>query len=95
MTVNYICGFMEDMEDIATIFILEHFIPLVNKHITLVERRILKGETIPHEEKLFSVFETYTEWIKKGKQRPNVELGKKLTITTNQYNLIIDCQDLH
>ena len=83
---------VEDMEDIATIFMLEHFIPLVNKHIDLVERRILKGETIPHEEKLFSVFETYTEWIKKGKQRPNVELGKKLTITTDQYNLIIDYQ---
>ena len=41
---------------------------------------------------MFSVFETYTEWIKKGKSRPNVELGKKLNITTNQYNLIIDYQ---
>lgn len=83
---------MEDMEDIAIIFMLEHFIPLVDKHIDLVERRILKGETIPHEEKLFSVFETYTEWVKKGKQRPNVELGKKLNITTDQYNLIVDYQ---
>ena len=83
---------MEDMDDIATIIMLEHFIPLVSKHIDLVERRILKGETIPHEEKLFSVFETYTEWVKKGKSRPNVELGKKLTITTDQYNLIIDYQ---
>ncbi len=83
---------MEDMEDLATIFMLEHFIPLVRKHIDLVERRILKGETIPHEEKLFSVFETYTEWVKKGKSRPNVELGKKLNITTDQYNLIIDYQ---
>ena len=65
---------------------------LMNKHIDLVERRILKEETIPHAEKLFSIFETYTEWIKKGKKRPSVELGKKLNITTDQYNLIIDYQ---
>ena len=44
---------------------------------------------------MFSVFETYTEWVKKGKMRPNVELGKKLLITTDQYNLIIDYQILN
>jgi len=32
----------------------------------------------------------YTEWITKGKLHPNVELGKKLAITTDQYNLIVD-----
>ena len=83
---------VEDTNDLTTILMLEHFIVLVNKHIYLVERRILKGESIPHDEKLFSVFETYTEWVKKGKNRPNVELGKKLAITTDQYNLIIDYQ---
>jgi hypothetical protein len=81
-----------DVQDLTTHLTLEHFIPLVNKHIDLLERRVLKGETIPHEEKLFSVFETYTEWIKKGKTRPNVELGKMLNITSDQYNLIIDYQ---
>jgi hypothetical protein len=50
----------------------------------------LKGETIPQEEKMFSIFETYTEWITKGKLRPSVELGKKVNITTDQYQLIID-----
>ena len=69
---------------------LERFISLINKHIDLVYRRIIQGEKIPHEEKLFSIFEEYTEWINKGKQRPNVELGKKLSITTDQYGLIID-----
>jgi hypothetical protein len=28
--------------------------------------------------------------INKGKSNPNVELGKKLAITTNQYHLIVD-----
>lgn len=81
---------INDTVDLATAISLEHFMPLMEKHIDLVERRVLKGETIPHEEKLFSVFETYTEWIKKGKSRPSVELGKKLCVTTDQYNLIVD-----
>lgn len=62
----------------------------MNKHIDLLERRTIKGKKIPQEEKIFSIFETYTEWINKGKRHPNVELGKKLLITTNQYGLIID-----
>jgi len=63
---------------------------MLSKHIDLVERRIIKGETIPHEEKLFSIFETYTEWITKGKLHPNVELGKKVLVCTDQYHLIVD-----
>jgi transposase, IS5 family len=69
---------------------LDHFLQLMDKHIDLLERRILKGEKIPHEEKIFSIFEEYTEWITKGKLYPSVELGKKVMITTNQDNLIVD-----
>jgi transposase, IS5 family len=83
---------ISDETDLSLIIILEHFMSMMKKHIGLVDRRILKGETIPHEEKLFSVFETYTEWVKKGKSRPSVELGKKLAITTDQYGLIVDHQ---
>jgi hypothetical protein len=81
---------LEDDEDLANILQLEHFKVLMEMHINLVERRLLKGEKISHNEKLFSIFETYTEWITKGKKRPSVELGKKLNITTDQYNLIVD-----
>lgn len=78
--------------DILLILALEGFIVLMGKHIDLIDRRILQGGKIPHEEKMFSIFETYTEWVNKGKQNPNVELGKKLTITTDQFNLIVDYQ---
>jgi len=84
-----------DIEDIALIITLEYFITLIEKHIGLVDRRLLKNEKIPHEEKLFSIFEIYTEWVKKGKMNPNVELGKKLSVTTDQYNLIVDYQLMH
>jgi IS5 family transposase len=83
---------INDEIDLGLIISLEYFMILLKKHIDLVDRRILKGETIPHEEKMFSIFETYTEWVKKGKSRPNVELGKKLSITTDQFNLIVDYQ---
>jgi hypothetical protein len=67
----------------------------LNKHIDLVERRLIKGEVIPQGEKMFSIFETYTEWVNKGKLRPNVELGIKVNITTDQYHLIIDWQTMN
>jgi hypothetical protein len=82
----------EDWFDIGLIITLEQFMQLMEKHIDLVNRRVLQGEKIPHQEKMFSIFETYTEWINKGKSNPNVELGKKLSITTDQFDLIVDYQ---
>ena len=79
-----------EMIDLLQILELERFIELMDKHIDLVERRLIKGEKIPHEEKMFSIFEEYTEWIVKGKLFPPVELGKKTSITTDQYHLIVD-----
>jgi hypothetical protein len=31
-----------------------------------IRRRVLLGERIPHEEKVFSIFQPHTEWINKG-----------------------------
>lgn len=81
---------LTDVIDLAQHINLERFAELLKKHTDLVERRLIKGESIPHEEKIFSIFEDYTEWITKGKLHPNVELGKKTAITTDQYGLIVD-----
>jgi hypothetical protein len=81
-----------DKGDLLNLMSLERFMKLLEKHIDLVERRLLKGKKIPHEEKIFSIFEEYTEWITKGKLHPNVELGKNTAITTDQFNLIVDYQ---
>lgn len=78
--------------DLAIIISMEYYISMLNKHIDLLERRVIKGEKISHSEKVFSIFETYTEWITKGKQNPKFELGKNIVITTDQFNLIIDHQ---
>ncbi len=60
------------------------------KFIDQVERRILKGEQIPHSEKIFSIFEPHTEWISKGKAGRPVELGHRVLLTTDQYGFAAD-----
>ena len=67
-----------------------YFHEMLIKHIDLVERRLVLKETIPHEEKVFSLFESHTELIKKGKARPAVEFGHRLLLSTEQHGLIID-----
>jgi hypothetical protein len=69
---------------------LKHYLDYMNKFIDQINRRLLKGEEIPASEKVLSIFEPHTEWITKGKLHPNVELGKLLLITTDQYQLIVD-----
>lgn len=79
-----------DEMDTMLLLNLMRYMKFLDKFIDLLDRRVLQGEQIPHDEKVFSIFEEYTEWITKGKLSPNVELGKKLAITTDQYNLIVD-----
>lgn len=67
---------------------LLYYNEMLLKHIDLVERRIIKGEKIPHEAKLVSIFQPFAEMINKGKR--NVEIGKKVAITTEENNLILD-----
>jgi len=72
-----------------------YFHAMLDKPLDLVERRLLKAETIPAHEKVFSLFEPHTEWIQKGKQRPNVELGHRLLLATDQNQIIQDYAVLH
>jgi len=77
---------------IVSIMELEWYAQMLNKHINLLERRIMKGEKIPQQEKIFSIFQPFTEWINKGKMNPSVEIGKKMFVTTDQFHLIVDHQ---
>jgi len=83
-------GLCDETVDAARWERLAYFHAMLDKHLDLVERRLLKEETIPAHEKVFSLFEPHTEWIQKGKQRPNVELGHRLLLATDQQQLIQD-----
>ncbi len=75
---------------IAIIELLEKYKKYVTKFTNQIERRLLKGEVIPAEEKVFSIFEEHTEWITKGKLNKKVELGHLLLITTDLHQFIVD-----
>ena len=55
-----------------------------------IKRRIINEEKIQHEEKIFSIYKRYIEWISKGKVATPVELGLKVCISQDQYGFIID-----
>lgn len=69
---------------------LKRYVEFVKKFTGQIDRRLLKGETIPAAEKIYSIFEEHTEWISKGKLNKKVELGHLLLITTNQHHFIVD-----
>lgn len=79
--IDVVLGFIYDS--------LLEFEKMVSKHINLVVRRLILKEKIPHEEKVFSLFEGYTEWINKGKAGNKIELGLKVAISTDQYGFIL------
>ena len=57
---------------------IANFLKHAVRQINQIDRRILKGETIPHNEKVFSIFEPHTRWFSKGKAGRPVELGSVL-----------------
>jgi hypothetical protein len=59
------------------------------RQIDQIRRRVLCGQTIPHEEKVFSLFERHTEWISKGKAGVPVELGLRVAVVEDQYRFIL------
>ena len=71
---------------------IQEFIEHAERQINHIERRVIHGETIPHEEKVFSIFEPYTEWLSKGKAGVAVELGLNVCILEDQYHFILHHQ---
>jgi len=68
---------------------IEKFIAHAVRQIDQIRRRVILGEKIPHEEKVFSIFEPHTEWISKGKAGVPVELGVKVCIMVDQHGFVL------
>ena len=71
---------------------LDDYIAHAERQIDQIRRRVLRGETIAHVEKVFSIFEPHTEWISKGKAGVPVELGLRVAIVEDQYRFILHHQ---
>ena len=68
---------------------VEEYIQHAERQIDQIQRRAINGETIPHEEKVFSIFEPHTEWINKGKAGVSQELGLRVCVLKDQYGFIL------
>ena len=54
----------------------------------------MDGEQVPTEENVYSIFETHTDLIKRGKARKPVEFGHKVFLAESAQGLITDYQVL-
>jgi transposase, IS5 family len=77
---------------VARIMVIEHYVTHAKRQIDQIRRRVIDGETIPHSEKVFSIFEEHTEWISKGKAGVPQELGLGVCVLEDQYGFILHHQ---
>jgi len=63
---------------------------LGDRVIDQTRRRIIAGEQVPAEEKVYSIFESHTDLIKRGKARKPVEFGHKVFLAESAQGLITD-----
>ena len=59
---------------------IDHYIGLGQRVVNQTRRRVLEGERVPNEEKLFSIFESHTELLKRGKAGKDIEFGHMIQI---------------
>jgi hypothetical protein len=71
---------------------LDEYMAHAERQIDQIRRRVLQGETLPHHEKVFSIFEPHTEWIVKGKAGVPVELGLRVAVVEDQHGFILHHQ---
>jgi IS5 family transposase len=67
---------------------IDHYCGLGHRVIDQARRRVLNNEQVPNEEKIFSIFETHTDLIKRGKILKPVEFGHKVYIAESTRGLI-------
>ena len=78
--------------DLFQVADIERFLEHARRQIDQITRRVLHGHKIPHQEKVFSLFQEHTEWIVKGKAGVPVELGVMVAIVEDQHGFILHHQ---
>jgi transposase, IS5 family len=63
---------------------------LAGRVIDQTRRRVIEGEQVPAEQKVYSIFEDHTDLIKRGKAQKPVEFGHKVFLAESAQGLITD-----
>jgi IS5 family transposase len=67
---------------------IEHYSQLGDRVVDQTRRRVLKGEQVPANEKVYSIFEIHTDLIKRGKIQKPIEFGHKIFLAESARGLI-------
>ena len=67
---------------------LDYYLTAMSVAIDQSERRILKGEAVPADEKIVSLFEQHTDIICRGKSQSPTEFGHKVFFATGNSGLV-------
>jgi IS5 family transposase len=67
---------------------IDHYCQLGARVIDQSWRRVLQGEQVPNDEKIYSIFETHTDLIKRGKVQKPIEFGHKIFLAESAHGLI-------
>ncbi len=68
---------------------IKGFIAHAERQIDQIRRRVINGETIPCNEKVFSIFQVHTKWISKGKAGVSHESGLNVCVVKDQFGFIL------
>lgn len=74
--------------DLARLESLRTYIQLTEQVCDTARRRVLQGEQVPNEDKLFSLFEPHTQLYKRGKAGAPVQFGRLVLVYENAAGFI-------
>jgi len=80
------------LESLGLVIALQKLQPLMEQVYSMTERKQIKGEVVPNDQKIFSIYEQHTDIIVKGSRK--VLFGHKINLTDGKSKLILDCQVL-
>jgi IS5 family transposase len=82
----------DSIRAMGIVYELERLFPLMQQVYEMTEKKQIKGEVVPNEEKLFSIFELHTDIIVKGSRE--VIFGHKINLSSGKSNLVLTCDIL-
>lgn len=85
------CHGILDLQALAAAAELKTFAQRTRQVCGTATRRVLHGETVPNDQKLFSVFETHTQLYKRGKAAEPVQFGRLVMVYEDGAGFITHC----
>jgi hypothetical protein len=70
--------------------LLLHYLQLTEKVCDNARRRVLEGETLANEEKVFSLFEPHTELILRGKEPHPIQFGHRVLVVEDAVGFVVE-----